>query len=159
MREFRKLVHPLANHPLVRHTVTAAVHKGLYACGEVFEKTSDRAVLAAHCEAWSRLVAAVAQYRAEGLTKVNPDRSVGQASGGCGGGGGGRCSWRSSAGCLACRRSPSAGSDRSHRPTTATTVRRELTSAAAARSALRKRPAATVSAITTVDKTGRCSAK
>jgi P27 family predicted phage terminase small subunit len=36
-------------------------------------KNSDRAVLVAHCEAWSRFVAAVRQYRAEGVTKVNPD--------------------------------------------------------------------------------------
>ena len=36
-------------------------------------KNSDRAVLAAHCEAWSRFVAAVKRYRAEGVVKVNPD--------------------------------------------------------------------------------------
>jgi P27 family predicted phage terminase small subunit len=36
-------------------------------------KNSDRAVLVAHCEAWSRFVAAVKQYRAEGVTKLNPD--------------------------------------------------------------------------------------
>lgn len=36
-------------------------------------KNSDRAVLVAHCEAWSRYVTAVKQYRAEGVTLVNPD--------------------------------------------------------------------------------------
>jgi P27 family predicted phage terminase small subunit len=36
-------------------------------------KNSDRAVLVAHCEAWSRFVAAVKQYRAEGVTRVNPE--------------------------------------------------------------------------------------
>jgi P27 family predicted phage terminase small subunit len=36
-------------------------------------KNSDRAVLAAHCEAWSRFVAAVKCYRVEGVVKVNPD--------------------------------------------------------------------------------------
>ncbi|BBZ22827.1 phage terminase small subunit P27 family [Mycolicibacter hiberniae] len=36
-------------------------------------KNSDRAVLVAHCEAWSRLVAAVKHYHADGLTKTNPD--------------------------------------------------------------------------------------
>ena len=29
-------------------------------------------MLAAHCENWARFVAAVKQYRAEGLTKINP---------------------------------------------------------------------------------------
>jgi P27 family predicted phage terminase small subunit len=36
-------------------------------------KASDRAVLVAHCEAWSRFVAAVKCYRDEGVVKVNPD--------------------------------------------------------------------------------------
>lgn len=30
-------------------------------------------MVVAHCEAWSRFVAAVMQYRAEGVTGVNPD--------------------------------------------------------------------------------------
>jgi P27 family predicted phage terminase small subunit len=30
-------------------------------------------VLVVYCEAWSRFVAAVKQYRAEGVTKLNPD--------------------------------------------------------------------------------------
>ena len=36
-------------------------------------KNSDRAVLAAHCEAWSRFVAAVKCYRVEGVVRINPD--------------------------------------------------------------------------------------
>jgi P27 family predicted phage terminase small subunit len=36
-------------------------------------KNSDRGVLTAYCEAWSRFAAAVKQYRAEGVTKLNPD--------------------------------------------------------------------------------------
>jgi P27 family predicted phage terminase small subunit len=36
-------------------------------------KSSDRAVLVAHCEAWSRFVAAVRCYRAEGVVRINPD--------------------------------------------------------------------------------------
>lgn len=36
-------------------------------------KASDRAVLVAHCEAWSRFVAAVRCYRAEGVVRINPD--------------------------------------------------------------------------------------
>lgn len=36
-------------------------------------KQADAALLAARCEAWSRFVRAVRQYRAEGTTIVNPD--------------------------------------------------------------------------------------
>ena len=36
-------------------------------------KNSDRAVLVAHCEAWSRFVAAAKCYRDEGVVKLNPD--------------------------------------------------------------------------------------
>ena len=36
-------------------------------------KNSDRAVLVAHCECWSRYVTAVKQYRVEGVTRINPD--------------------------------------------------------------------------------------
>jgi len=36
-------------------------------------KNSDRAVLVARCEAWSRFVAAVKCYREQGVVKVNPD--------------------------------------------------------------------------------------
>jgi P27 family predicted phage terminase small subunit len=36
-------------------------------------KSEDRAVLAAFCETWSRFVAAVKLYRAEGIVLVNPD--------------------------------------------------------------------------------------
>src|SRR6476469_7002343 len=42
-------------------------------------KNSDRAVLVAHCEAWSRYVTAVKQYRLEGVTRINPTR-VGSVS-------------------------------------------------------------------------------
>ena len=36
-------------------------------------KPEDRAALTAFCETWSRFVAAVNQYRAEGMVLVNPD--------------------------------------------------------------------------------------
>ncbi len=36
-------------------------------------KNSDRGVLVAYCKTWSRFVAAVRQYRAEGVTRINPD--------------------------------------------------------------------------------------
>jgi P27 family predicted phage terminase small subunit len=36
-------------------------------------KNSDRAVLAAHCEAWSRFVAAVRVYHEQGVVRINPD--------------------------------------------------------------------------------------
>ena len=36
-------------------------------------KNSDRSVLVAHCEAWSRFVAAVREYHREGVVKLNPD--------------------------------------------------------------------------------------
>ena len=36
-------------------------------------KPEDRAMLAVFCETWSRFVAAVRQYQAEGATIVNPD--------------------------------------------------------------------------------------
>jgi phage terminase small subunit len=35
-------------------------------------KNSDRGTLVAYCEAWSRFVAAVKQYRSEGVVRVNP---------------------------------------------------------------------------------------
>ena len=38
-------------------------------------KNSDRGVLTAYCEAWSRFAAAVREYRAQGVTRVNPDSS------------------------------------------------------------------------------------
>ena len=36
-------------------------------------KNSDRGVLTAYCEAWSRFAAAVREYREQGVTRVNPD--------------------------------------------------------------------------------------
>ncbi|WP_099024705.1 phage terminase small subunit P27 family [Mycolicibacterium palauense] len=36
-------------------------------------KPEDRASLAAYCETWARYVTAVRQYRAEGITLVNPE--------------------------------------------------------------------------------------
>ena len=36
-------------------------------------KNSDRAVLVAHCEAWSRFVIAAKQHHAEGVVRINPD--------------------------------------------------------------------------------------
>lgn len=36
-------------------------------------KTADRATLAAYCETWARYVAAVAEYKVNGLTLINPD--------------------------------------------------------------------------------------
>jgi P27 family predicted phage terminase small subunit len=36
-------------------------------------KSSDRGVLTAYCEAWSRFAAAVKEYREQGVTRVNPD--------------------------------------------------------------------------------------
>jgi P27 family predicted phage terminase small subunit len=36
-------------------------------------KAADGAMLAVYCETWSRFVAAVKQYRAEGVTLTNPD--------------------------------------------------------------------------------------
>lgn len=36
-------------------------------------KPADRATLAAYCETWARWVCAVKQYKAEGITVINPD--------------------------------------------------------------------------------------
>ncbi|MCV7205296.1 phage terminase small subunit P27 family [Mycolicibacterium peregrinum] len=36
-------------------------------------KPADRATLTAYCETWARFVSAVAEYKAHGLTLINPD--------------------------------------------------------------------------------------
>ena len=84
-------------------------------------KNSDRGVLTAYCEAWSRFAAAVREYRAQGVTRVNPDSSRTGKHAAVSVAENAAVQIAKLGSLLAGRRSPNADSDRSRRTATATT--------------------------------------
>jgi P27 family predicted phage terminase small subunit len=83
-------------------------------------KNSDRGVLVAYVEAWSRFAAAVREYREQGVTRINPDSGRTGKHAAVAVAENAAVQMQSSAVCSVCRRSPNAGY-RSCRPTTVTT--------------------------------------